>query len=199
MNASHFMSRWRAIAVPLVAGMALSLQPRLASAEEPSIPLDLQAQLSAKIVEYVESPPVGGVEQLPLGILVDARDADSMRAAVELRAAFARVSASGRRAFDAQIIQWSNGRVLVDELARRKLAVLYLTPGLSADLGAVVSALAGRRVLTIAAVDTYVAGGAILGYELSSGHPRMILNLRQAKAQEVVLRAALMKLVRIVE
>jgi hypothetical protein len=182
-----------------MAGIALSLEPRFAAAEEPSIPLDLQAQLSAKIVEYVENPPVAGVQQLPLGILVDARDANSMRAAVELRAAFARVSASGRRTFDAQIIEWASARALADEIARRKVSVLYLMPGLSEELSAVVNALAGRRVLTIAAVDTYVAGGAILGYELASGHPRMILNLRQAKSQEIVLRAALMKLVRIIE
>jgi hypothetical protein len=193
------MSRSRAIAVTLGAGMILSLAPGLAIAEEPSIPLDLQAQLSAKITEYVETPPLGGADQLPIGVLVNARDADSMRAGVELRAAFARAGGSGRRTFDAQIIQWASASALVDEIARRKLGIIYLTPGLSADLATIVGALARRRVLTIAAVDTYVAGGAILGYELSSGHPRMILNLRQAKSQEVVLRAALMKLVRIIE
>jgi hypothetical protein len=183
----------------MVAGIVLSLDPRLASAEEPSIPLDLQAQLSAKIIEYVESPPLGGGDRLALGILVNARDAESMRAGVELRAAFARVSGSGRRTFDVQIIQWNSASALADEITRRKLAIVYLTPGLLSNLSAVVSAVARRRVLTIAAVDAYVAGGAILGYELSSGHPRMILNLRQAKTQEVVLRAALMKLVRIIE
>jgi uncharacterized membrane protein len=193
------MSRSRAIAVTLVAGMTLSLDPRPAVAEEPSIPLDLQAQLSAKIVEYVESPPLGGAEQVPIGVLVKARDADSMRAGIELRAAFARVGSSSRRTFDVQIIQWAGAGALVEELAHRKLAIIYLTPGLSADLAAVIGAVAHRRVLTIAAVDTYVAEGAILGYELSSGHPRMILNLRQAKSQEVLLRAALMKLARIVE
>ncbi len=178
--------------------MTLSLEPRPASAEEPTIPLDLQAQLSAKITEYVQSPTLDG-DHLPLGILVNARDAESMRAGAELRAAFARVSASGRRTFDAEIIPWASASSLVDELARRKIAILFLTPGLSSELDAIVGALAHRQVLTIAAVDAYVARGAILGYELSSGHPRMILNLRQARSQDVVLRAALMKLVRIVE
>lgn len=192
------MSRSRAIAVTLVAGMILLLAP-LAVAEEPSIPLDLQAQLSAKITEYVENPSLAGSGQLTIGVLVNARDADSMRAGVELRAAFARVGGSGRRGFDAQVIQWAGASALVDEIARRKLGIIYLTPGLSSELATIVTGLAHQRVLTIAAVDTYVAGGAILGYELSSGHPRMILNLRQAKRQEVVLRAALMKLARIIE
>jgi hypothetical protein len=122
-----------------------------------------------------------------------------MRAAAELRAAFARITGSGGRTIDAQIIQWASADALVEEIGRRKLAIVYLTPGLSSELGAVVGALTHRRVLTIAAVDSYVVGGAILGYELSSGHPRMILNLRQARNQDVVLRAALMKLVRIIE
>ena len=43
------------------------------------------------------------------------------------------------------------------------------------------------------------SGGVVLGFELVSGHPKMILNLRQAKKQEVVLRAAIIKLMRIVE
>jgi hypothetical protein len=42
-------------------------------------------------------------------------------------------------------------------------------------------------------------GGVVLGFELISGHPKMILNLRQAKKQEVVFRAAIIKLMRIVE
>ena len=192
------MSRSRAIAVALIAGATLSLEPGPASAEEPTIPIDLQVQLSAKITEYVQSPSLEG-ERLPLAILVNSRDAESMRAGAELRAAFGRVIGAGRRDFDAQIIPWASANSLIDEMARRKVAILYVTPGLSSELEAIVGALAHRPILTIAAVDTYVARGAILGYELSSGHPRMILNLRQAKSQDVVLRAALMKLVRIVE
>jgi hypothetical protein len=185
-------------AAALVAGVTLSLEPYPAWAEEPTIPLDLQAQLTAKISEYVQSPALDA-DHLPLGILVNARDAESIRAGGELRAAFARVSASGRRSFDAEIIPWAGAGSLADELGRRKLAMLFLTPGLSSNLDTIVGVLAHRRVLTIAAVDAYVARGVILGYELSSGHPRMILNLRQAKSQDVVLRAALMKLARIVE
>lgn len=51
----------------------------------------------------------------------------------------------------------------------------------------------------MAAVDSYVAGGAILGFELVSGRPRMVLNLGQAKKQGVAFRAQVMKLMRIVE
>lgn len=193
------MGRSRAIAVAaLVTAMTLSLEPYPALAEEPTIPLDLQAQLSAKITEYVQSPTLDG-DHLPLGILVNARDAESIRAGAELRAAFGRVSASGRRTFDAEIIPWASASSLAGELGRRKVAILFLTPGLSSELDAIVGALGHRQILTIAAVDAYVGRGAILGYELSSGHPRMILNLRQARSQDVVLRAAVMKLVRIVE
>ena len=41
--------------------------------------------------------------------------------------------------------------------------------------------------------------GVVLGFELVSGHPKMIFNLAQSIRQGVVLRAAIIKLMRIVK
>ena len=60
-------------------------------------------------------------------------------------------------------------------------------------------ALDGVPLVTVASVDTYVADGAILGFEQVSGRPRMVLNLAQAKQQGVTFQSAVMKLMRIVE
>ena len=76
---------------------------------------------------------------------------------------------------------------------------MYFTPGLDAEIGPSAAALVGQRVMTIGAVDSFVSSGIVLGFELVSGHPKMVFNLRQAKKQDVVLRAAVMKLMRIVE
>ncbi len=77
--------------------------------------------------------------------------------------------------------------------------MLYFTPGLDAEIGPSAAALVGQRIITVGAVDSFVSGGVVVGFELISGHPKMILNLRQAKKQDIVLRAAIIKLMRIVE
>ena len=88
---------------------------------------------------------------------------------------------------------------MAEEARRRQLFAIYLTPGLRGEVAAVARALEGVAVISVAAIDAYVSNGAILGFELVSGRPRMVLNLAQAKKQGVAFRAQVMKLMRIVE
>jgi hypothetical protein len=77
--------------------------------------------------------------------------------------------------------------------------VVYFSPGLDSEVPAIARALQGRRFITIAAVDSYVHDGALLGFELVSGHPKMVFNIAQARKQDVVFRSAVMKLMRLIE
>ena len=45
----------------------------------------------------------------------------------------------------------------------------------------------------------YVAKGAVLGFELVSGRPKLIINLAQAQRQDVAFRAEVLKLMRVVQ
>jgi hypothetical protein len=179
-----------------LAGVALWGSAR---ADNPSVPLQLQVELSNKIIEYVQEPAVLSLDRIRIGIVVKSSSPESMRAGAELKAAFDRAVIANGRPHEQAIIEWSSAKALAEQSRSRNLTVLYFTPGLDAEIGPSTAALVGQRIVTIGAIDSFVAGGVIVGFELISGHPKMILNLRQAKRQEVVLRAAIIKLMRIVE
>jgi hypothetical protein len=168
-------------------------------ADVASVPLQLQVDLSTKVIEYVQEPPVASLDRVRIGIVVKTSSPESMRAGAELKAAFDRAPSVGGRPHEQAIIEWSGSKALAERSRKGNLTVLYFTPGLDAEIGPSAEALAGQRIVTIAAVDSFVPEGVVLGFELVSGHPKMIFNLRQAKKQELVLRAAVMKLMRIVQ
>ena len=168
-------------------------------ADSPTVPLQLQVELSTKIIEYVQAPAVPSLDRIRIGIVVRTGSAESMRAGAELKAAFDRVGRMAGKPHEQSIVEWSGSKRLAEQARSENLTVLYFTPGLDDQIGPSAEALVGQPIVTIGAVDSFVASGAVLGFELLSGHPKMIFNLRQAKKQEVVLRAAVIKLMRIVE
>jgi hypothetical protein len=193
------MTRRRWIARTLLLALAGLVAWRSALADTASVPLHLQVDLCTKIIEYIQEPALLSLDRVRIGIVVKSSSPESTRAGAELKAAFDRAVMAGGRPHEQSIVEWSSAQGLVDEARSRSLMVLYFTPGLDAEIASSAAALVGRRIMTIGAVDSFVVSGVILGFELVSGHPKMVFNLKQAKKQEVVLRAAVMKLMRIVE
>jgi hypothetical protein len=65
-------------------------------------------------------------------------------------------------------------------------------------MAAVAKALAGVDVLTVGATAAHAERGAVVGFDLEEGSPKIVANLAQAKAQNVAFRSELLKLARIV-
>ena len=186
---------WRVLLL-VGASAAVSVSAR---ADEASVPLQLQVELTTKVIEYMQEPPLSSTDRVRIGIVVKPGRPESERAGAELKVAFDRMPATSGHTHEQAILDWSGAKSLVEEARRLKLTVLYFTAGLDAEVAAAARALEGQGLVTITAVDSYVHSGAILGFELISGHPKMMFNLAQAKKQGVALRAAVMKLMRIVE
>ena len=183
----------------LLLAAALTLPASSAYAEDPAIPLQLQADLTAKLIEYAQTPSAQGLSVMRIGIVVRNGSVESQHFGTELKATFARMASIAGLPHEEAIITWSNPAAFAEEVRRRQLFAVYLTPGMRGEIGAIARGLEGAPVISVAAVDSYVAGGAILGFELVSGRPRMVLNLAQARKQGVAFRAQVMKLMRIVE
>ena len=179
--------------------LAVALCARAAGADEPSVPPKLQADLTSKVIAYVQTPPPRAKDVIRIGILTKPGNADSTHVGSELKAALDRVDSIAGLPHEQMIVSFSTTEKLLEEAAQRGLFALYLTPGLGGDVGAIAHALDGVPLVTVASVDTYVADGAILGFEQASGRPRMVFNFTQAKQQGVTFQSAVMKLMRIVE
>jgi len=183
----------------LLIAVAVSWPVSSAIAEDPAIPLQLQAELTAKVVEYAQTPSSQGLGVMRIGILVRSGSVESQHFASELKATFGRMGTIAGLAHEEAVMTWSSPSAFAEEARRRQLFAVYLTPGLRGEIPAIARALEGVQIISVAAVDGYVSGGAILGFELVSGRPRMVLNLPQARKQGVAFRAQVMKLMRIVE
>ncbi|HEX7668231.1 MAG TPA: YfiR/HmsC family protein, partial [Polyangiaceae bacterium] len=67
------------------------------------------------------------------------------------------------------------------------------------DTDAIGTALQGADLLTVSTVPSYVQHGIVLGFDLVSGHPKLLVHLRQARSQQVALRPEVLKLMRVYE
>lgn len=59
-------------------------------------------------------------------------------------------------------------------------------------------ALEGGDVLTAGASPSYVGRGAVLGFDLASGRPQLLVQLAQAGRQNVKLAADVLRLMRVI-
>jgi len=96
------------------------------------------------------------------------------------------------------VVAYSNPKRLAEGVEKRGAAMVYLTPGLHDDVGAIGRALEQHDVLTISAASGDVPRGAVLGFELVSAKPKLLVNLPQAKLQNVSFKPALLKLARVI-
>jgi hypothetical protein len=90
----------------------------------------------------------------------------------------------------------------VESLAKRcraeRIAVLYLTHGLEADTARLTAALANGDILTVGTSARHAENGAVVGFALEEARPRIVINLPQARAQNVDFRAELLALARLI-
>lgn len=76
---------------------------------------------------------------------------------------------------------------------------MFVAPGLDNDIEPIVKALGPPGVLTIAGSLSYVKRGVVLGFDLVSGRPKIVINLAMARQQRLDFQAALLRLARVVE
>jgi hypothetical protein len=171
----------------------------LARAEQPSLPLRLQASLMAKLAAYDRNMRVRAGDRLRIAMLIKPGDADSARVAVEMSHALAEIAEIAGLPHEEVSIAYTSAEALSDACAARHIAILYVTPGFDGDAVRIGQALQGIDVLTVSAVARYVPKGIIVGFDAVGGQPRMLVHLTQARAQHVDFQATVLKLMKVVE
>ncbi|MGC4093814.1 MAG: YfiR/HmsC family protein [Polyangiaceae bacterium] len=168
-----------------------------AEAEAPSAPVPVQAQVIARILPFERG--FAQVSANTVGVIIAERsgDADSASAARQMARALEDIGSIAKKPIVSASVTFVSASALVNECKKRSALVLYLTPGLGNEMAAIGAGLAGSRVLTVAAVESDVPRGAVLGIEVVAGKPHMSINLAQAKIQKLDFPSAVLKLARI--
>ena len=186
----------RLLSVVLVA-VALGLWSAFGFAQASSVPASIQAELLAKLEGYDKGFPGRAGELANVALLVKTGSAKSELSAAEMKLALSRIERVGGLPHRETVIPFSTAAALAQKVKEGRFAVVYVTPGLDPEIVKIREALTNMDVLTLAGTPTYVPEGIVLGFEIESGKPKILINLEQAKRQSVKFPADLIRLMRV--
>jgi hypothetical protein len=191
------LSRRRLVLVAV--GLAAPLVVSPVAAESVPVPIVLQAELLAKVLEYDRNFPARAGDRAKVLLVAQSGNADSKTVVQQMAAALGRLSQMAGLPHDEAVVSYPGAQELARLCRDRRISVVYFGPGFHDDLDAIRAALSGIDVLSVASVPDYVYGGVLLGFDVVSGHPKLLFNLPQARLQNVDLRAAVLKLMTVIE
>ena len=179
--------------------MAGSLVSSGGRAESIAAPVALQAELLAKVAEYDRNFVARAGERARVLLVTQPSNADSVTVAQQMSAALGRLSLIAGLPHDELIMPYKGAADLARVCRDRRICIVYFGPGFQDDIGDIRNALSDVEVLTVASVPGYVRDGIVLGFDVVSGHPKLLFNLSQARLQKVAIAAAVLKLMTVFE
>jgi hypothetical protein len=185
----------RLIGIALLATWGTASNVRGALADV-TVPLEIQADLLCKVVRFERQfVQRAGAE---IKILIVDREANrkSVQAAKQLEQALGRVEIAGKKV-KTVIVHYTAAASLKQAVAGESAAILFLTPGFESQLKDIATSLEGVRVITVSTDGDQVPGGVVLGFELVSSHPKIVINLAQAKKQKLDFNSDLFRLAKV--
>lgn len=182
----------RALALACVAGLA-----PWAAAADVSVPVTLQSILIGKVVTFDRAfrARSGATARV---IIVHKHGGDSARIANQIAYALDQMPDLGGLPKSIELQEWTSPEALASAVRARPTALIYLSVGLEDEAGSIAAALVKSGVLTIGATGAIAERGACLGFELEEGRPKIYVNLRVARAQNVDFSSGLLRLAKLV-
>ncbi len=181
------------------AGTAIGLSLHTdAYAVEPEVPIRLQVSLLDRVIPFDRNFGVRVHGQLSVVVVVDASDEDSVRVGSQLQTEFSARESLGSYPIVTARVVFRSTAALVETCQRLRAGIVYVAPGIKESTATLANSLHGLRVLTVGAMPEQVAQGLILGAAVHSAKPRVLVNLSQARQQEVDFRADFLRMAEVV-
>jgi len=176
-----------------------ALLARDARAEDFPVPVSLQAELLAKVVTYDKNFAGRANGRVKIIVLAKADVADSERFAAQMRAALGQLGPIGGLPHEESVVQWSGGPALAALVRSSSTSIVYVSPAFLEEIETIRTSLDGVDVLSVSAVPAYVPRGIVLGFDLASGKPKLLVHLRTARQQHVDFKSEVLKIMRVFE
>jgi hypothetical protein len=161
------------------------------------VPAVAQAELLAKLVGFDRNFAARARGKATILIVSMPGDAESLSAALEMKAALSRLPTVGNLPHEEIMLTYSNAAAVAQAVRSRRAAVVYLGPGFDKQIPEIRDALTSLDVLSVAANPAYVPAGIVLGFDLVSGRPKLLLQVGQARKQNVAFPASVLSLMKI--
>jgi hypothetical protein len=195
--AGGVVTRRAAMQIAAVACLALVSSP--SSADDVVVPVALQITLLAKVAGYDKNLPARAGDRVHVLVLTKAGSDESARVASQADKALGDQDTIGGLPHDRSSATFTDAAALARLCRSRRVSIVYVTPGFSeAEISAMANAFTGVDILTASAVASHVPLGIVLGFDLVSGKPKLLVHLNQARRQHVDLSAEVLKLMKVV-
>jgi hypothetical protein len=186
----RFASMLVGLSIPIVCGVA--------HADDVPVPVDLQATLLAKVVTYDRNLPERAGDRVRTLLVGRSSDPTSMPFLRQMQQALGAIDRFGSLPHTEEIVEFTTAAALLEKCRNEHIAIVYLGPGLRADIEAIRDALETLSILTVSANPEDVQRGIVLGFDLVYGKPKLVVHLAQARKQRVDLVAEVLKLMRVI-
>jgi hypothetical protein len=168
------------------------------TAQEMSVPLDVQVQLMAKIFSFdraMDDRVKGG---LTVGILFQERYRASASTADEVEELLSRAEWSTAGPVQIVRIPWE-GRAAAEQMLRdKKVRILYIAPMRSIDVQSVCDMCVAQQVPSFTGVPEYVNDGIPLGVARRGGKAAILVNLPAARRVGVDLSSRVLHIAEVI-
>lgn len=124
-------------------------------------------------------------------------DTDSKRLAGQIVSALGTLADIGGITKEVSSAVYSSAADLATLCKTQQISIVYFSSGLGGEIAGIATALQEVSILTVGAVPSYVPDGVVLGASLVEGRPKLLLNLGQARKQQVKLRSDVMSLMKV--
>ncbi len=179
-----------------LAALALTFSS-LAGASSVQVPFSVQADLIAKIASFDRNFAARAGARALVLVMQMPNDAESAAAALELKSALSHLPTVGDRPHEEQIVTYGGAAAFAEMVKARKPSIIYFGPGFGKELTAIKNSCSNVNLLTVGATPEYVESGIVLGFDLVSGRPKLLINLGQARKQQVDFPASVLRLMKV--
>jgi hypothetical protein len=188
------MAPSRPLTLALLLGLGLGLGTP-ARADEVAVPVALQVELLVKVASYDRNLASRAGPRLRTLILTKDKSDVSTRTAAQFKEALAGKGPVAGLDHEEEVVPFTTLPALVETCRTRRPAIIYVTAGFAdGEYAAIGQALDGVAVLSVAAEASAVRKGIVLGFDLVSGKPKLLVDLPRAIRQHVDLSANVLRL-----
>jgi len=189
----------RSFLLGVPSAILVGLARRTARADDVAVPPAVQAQLIGKVAAYDKEFANRAGARAQVLVVVRSGDDASTRTGAAMMKELGALSTIGGLPHDETQLTFTNAKDLATAIKKKGAAIVVLTPGHGGEIDAIRTALDGVNVLSVSTVAEWVPRGVVLGFDLVSGKPKLLVHLGQAKKQNVVFKAEVLKLMRVYE
>jgi hypothetical protein len=195
---AHPLQQYRLLLTSAAAAIA-SLFASAGLAEGEMVPIGLQAELLGKIAGYDRNFAARAPGRVAILLVANPSEPASTPVVLEMRRALSGLESVGGRPHDERVVVFSTVSALFETVRVEKAGIVYFGPGFGDQVESISASFVGQNVLTVSAFAGDVPRGIVLGFELVSSKPKLLVHLGQARKQGVDFRAEVLKLVRVYE